>query len=461
MGSVRPKAGWLLALVLVAAGCGSQGPSQLLLLITVDTLRADRLGVHGNEQGLTPNLDALAANSEVFTTAYAPASFTLPSIATLQTGHYPAQLSLVNNVLMLPETAPTLAQTLRERGWKTGAVVSNFVLRSETGLDAGFDLYDDRLPHVEANRADFPERLAPATTEATLAALDELSVEGKPVFLWVHYQDPHGPYVPPEPRRQRHLAQARAAADGARELPASEQDWGLGAIPRYQVRGEHRDVAFYRAGYDGEVEYTDEEIGRLLAGVSERELMDRAIVIFTADHGEGMGERDYWFAHGEFLTDPLVQVPLLVRVPERAAARRVDAAGLVDVYPTVLALLGIETPDRYPGRDLLAPHAESGSSSLILATLDGSTTPRIGLIEDGYKYIYEPRRDGSFGEELFRLGREDRDLSAEQPERANAMRTRLRDRWHALLVSKAATRPQDLTPAEAKRLEALGYRVDK
>jgi arylsulfatase len=457
--SARAKAGLLLALLL-AAGCGQRNPPQLLLLITVDTLRADRLGAYGNPDGLTPNLDALAASSQVFTTAYPSASFTLPSIATLLTGHYPAQLDLVDNALVLPEAIPTLAQALRQRGWKTAAVVSSFVLRRATGLDAGFDVYDDQLPQVEASRAAFPERVAPATTEAALAALDPLLLEGKPAFLWVHYQDPHGPYTPPAPRRERHLARARAAEDGRRQLPASTENRGLGGIPLYQIVDERRDIAYYRAGYDGEVDYTDEEIGRLLAGLMERELMEDTIIVFTADHGEGMGENEYWFAHGEFLTDPAMRVPLLVRVPGRTAARREDVAGLVDLYPTLLALLGIEASSRYPGRDLLAPDAASGSSSLILATLDGSTTPRAALIEDGYKYIYEPRPDGSFGQQLFRLNREDRDLSGELAERASAMRTQLSGRWRAMHASKARANRQELTPADAERLEALGYTVE-
>src|SRR5258705_11130146 len=150
--------------------CGAP-PLQLLLVVTVDTLRADALGAYGSGLGLSPHLDALAAESVVFDAAYAAAPLTLPSLATLFTGRWPEERGVSSNEAALPQGVPTLASELRERGWRTGAVVSNFVLNGSAGLAQGFDRYDDRLPRREAVRH-WPERSARDATDAALAMLD-------------------------------------------------------------------------------------------------------------------------------------------------------------------------------------------------------------------------------------------------------------------------------------------------
>ena len=199
------------------AGCGGPAPPRLLLLLTVDTLRADHLGAYGSELGLTPNLDALARESLVFTAAYAASAFTLPSMGALLTGHYPESLGLWSNESLVPDTAPTLAEELRRRGWRTGAVVSNFVLRRSSGLDRGFDLFDDEFPDWETTRG-VPERTASDTTDAALATLGACAEAASRCFLWVHYQDPHGPYTPPAGWRKRQLPAERERAGGRRLL---------------------------------------------------------------------------------------------------------------------------------------------------------------------------------------------------------------------------------------------------
>ena len=148
MGSGRHT---ILALLLGLASC-SAPPPRLLLLISVDTLRADRIGAYGSERGLTPNIDALAQESRVFTAAYAPTALTLPSVSGLMTGLYPQQIGIRNNESTLPDSVPTLAKAFRARGWRTEAVVSNWVLREDAGLAAGFDRYDDSMLQLEATR---------------------------------------------------------------------------------------------------------------------------------------------------------------------------------------------------------------------------------------------------------------------------------------------------------------------
>jgi arylsulfatase len=444
-------------LALPVTACGRSPSQRLLLLLSVDTLRADRIGAYGSPLGLTPNLDALLAESQLFTAAFAPCAYTLPSVSALLTGRYPEELGMQTNASLLDSGFQTLASVLRLYGWRTGAVVSNYVLRKESGVDAGFELFDDAFPQREENRLQ-PERVAPDTTTAALALLDRLR-EGAgaeaPLFLWVHYQDPHGPYQPPQGFRERFLEAERAGPQGRRSLAPGRDHLGLGEIPDYQyVHGEH-EAAFYRAGYDGEIAYLDAELGRLLEGLRARGLRDDALVVFTADHGEGLGERDYWFAHGEYLDDALVRVPLAIRIPGEPGRRRDELASLVDLFPTLLGVAGVPTPSSYPGRDLLAPAGVDPSRAVYLATLRGSTLPRHGLVAEGWKYVVAGAAEAPV-EELFRIEDGERDRSREAPEVVRAMRERL-ERVREGLHRPAHERRQALTPTQREQLRALGY----
>ncbi len=449
----RARAPILAALLL--AGCGGEPVPRLFLLVSVDTLRADRLGAYGSDRGLTPRIDALARESELFSAAYAPASHTLPSVAALWTGRLPQEIGVVDNLSRLEPGVPTLASELAQRGFSTGAVVSNWVLRRACGLDAGFAVYDDRLPQQETAR-EVPERAASDTTDAALRLVAECAAkpEGR-CLVWVHYQDPHGPYAPPG-GRERHLARERAEADGRRLLPLLPGPFGAGGIPSYQALGGEREVAFYRAGYDAEVAYLDAELGRLLDGVRERGLWERAVVVVTADHGESLGENDYWFGHGEDLTEVLVRVPLLLRVPGRAPRERSDIASLVDLRRTLLALAtGEPGPPGERGRDLLAAEAPQGASRPLLATLGGARVPRYALVDGEFKYVVV-RQDEAWRGRLYRRGDDTTDLSAPAPHVARAMRSRLEQVLQSLPEPERAAERR-LDDAERANLRALGY----
>jgi arylsulfatase len=442
--------------LLLAACSGAPPQPDLLLLVTVDTLRADRLGAFGSPLGLTPNLDALAAESATFTSSYAVAPFTLPSLSALMTGRHPEELGVVRNESTLPETVPTLASELRDRGWQTHAVVSNFILRRSSGIANGFDSFDDDFQQVEAVRR-WPERIAVDTTHAALQLLDACAApDDAPCFLWIHYQDPHGPYTPPGDLHRRELERELTTPDGRRLLPLSEDHIGIGAIPTYQALDDRRDVAFYRAGYHAEIRYLDAEIGRLLRGLAERGLAQRTLVAFTADHGEGLGEDDYWFAHGEYLNDAQVHVPLLFRVPGRAAVKRDEVVSLTDVLPTLIAAVSAKPLEPAPGgRDLLAPDAAKSKSRPYLATLGASRVTRFGLIEGDYKFVVS-ERDGVWDGRLTRRGRDAVDLTAAAPQVAKPMRQRLK-RMHARMARSRAEVRQVLSEQERAALRALGY----
>jgi len=436
-------------------GCARPVPQpDLLLLITADTLRADRLGAYGSTRALTPHLDALAADGVVFTRAYAPASFTVPSVAALMTGRYPEALGIWSNESGLPDDAPTLATELRARAWRTAAVVSNYVLRRASGVDRGFEHYDDRYPQREASRRR-PERVAQATTADALTALDTCASEGMPCFLWVHYQDPHGPYTPPESLRAHYLERERGVEGGTTLLAVRADERGMGGLPRYQVVDDQREVAFYRSGYDAEVRYLDENVGQLLAGVRARGLGERAVIVFAADHGEALGEGDYWFAHGEYLTDPLVRVPLVVVAPGRHPARRDDLVSLVDVFPTLLRMLVDAPAGAGLGRDLFATAESEEARVAYLANLGAAKVPRHGIVEGDYKYVVEEARDERAGR-LYRLGDESTDVGARFPE----VRDRLADRLSALRLRMQDGRPRlrrTLSDIDRAHFRALGY----
>ncbi len=442
----------LAPLVLDGMGCVRRAPrTPNLLLVTVDTLRADHVGAYGAPAGLTPQLDAFAAQSLVFERAFAPASHTLPSVAALLTGREPEEVGVLSNRTVLPPGVPTLATLLWSGGHRTAAVVSNVILHRGAGLDAGFDIYDDVLPQRERNRL-WPERVARDTTEAALARMDVLRAERDgPFFLWVHYQDPHGPYTPPTEHAEPDAPRPSIAApDRAPALGITES--GVGQIPSYQVLDRSRDPRLYRAAYAGEVRYVDAEIGRLLAGVRERGLWDETAILVTSDHGEGLGEDDYWFAHGEYLSEPLVRVPLLLRVPGRAPARSRSVVGLVDAAPTLLGLAGLPPPTHAVGRDLLAPAPEQ--RQLYQNALLGTLVPRLGLIEGNWQYRLS-LVDGDRIESLHRLG-DLQDHAADEPERMARLRDALRARRESLHIDHPP-KVRKLPGEERALLRALGY----
>ncbi|HZN53925.1 MAG TPA: sulfatase, partial [Candidatus Polarisedimenticolaceae bacterium] len=355
--SLRTAAmGIALAGAFVAAGCGgSRAPD--LVLITLDTVRADRLGCYGHKGGLTPNVDRLAARSVLFEDASAAVPITLPSHATLFTGRYPTSTGVRNNgTFVLPEGETTLAERLRERGWKTGAVVAAYPLQSRYGLAQGFDIYDEELPRTFSRGQPLPvhfnERDARAVTDRALEVWKRLA--GGRRFLWVHYFDAHAPYAAPDPFGAAH-----------REAP-----------------------------YEGEIAFVDAELGRLLAAIAH-DAPDAWIVV-TADHGEGLGEHGEK-THGVFLYESTLRVPLVIRAPGRwPEGRRVTApVTLADVVPTLLSLAGMPAATGLDGENL-APLLEGATpgrdvyAESYLPLLEFRFSP-LTMIRDGaLKYIDAP-----------------------------------------------------------------------
>jgi arylsulfatase A-like enzyme/Tfp pilus assembly protein PilF len=413
---VRGKA-LLAAGILLAVGCSrraERSPAAPVVLISVDTLRADRLPAYGYRGVSTPALDALAGDSIVFENAYAQAPLTLPSHATLLTGLLPTQHGVRDNVgFRLAPSHATIAAALKERGYATGAAVSSFALRKDRGLAAGFDMYDD-----DFGPGSLDERAGPETVKR-LESFVESHVD-RPLFLFLHLYEPHTPYAPPEPFRD----------------------------------------AYSTRPYDGEVAAADAAVGGFVAFLKERDLYDRALIVFLSDHGEGLGDHGE-DEHGVFLYRETIRVPLFVKPPGSSGkTRRVHApVGLIDVFPTVAEAAGFPVGKELPGLSLAGGFVD-GSNSRPRRIYSETLYPRLqlgwsdlaALTDDRFSYIEAPRP------ELYDLVADPgqmRDLAPARPPALRAMRAEL------LALQKPAAVPEKQSSEELEKLGSLGYiRVD-
>lgn len=336
----------LVALAAWLAGCGEESPrppGPNLLLITVDTLRADALACYGGEPETGRAICALADNGTRFRWAFAPAPYTAPSIASMLTSRYPTRHGVTQSVLsFLANEAVSVAEVFADAGYTTAAFVSNPVLDRARNLGQGFQVWDQQMTRPERNRKRFAEREAEAATNATLAWA---RVAAKPPwFIWVHFQDPHGPYEPPDTPRPLD------AAGEPRLAPLDDQS-GRGGIPAYQLLPGIRTASAYTEAYRDEIRYLDPHVERLVAGLDA--LGEPPGILLSSDHGEALGEDDVYFAHGHSVALDQIRVPLLWRPPRPGTHRVVDdPVSLLDVAPTLLQLAQLEVPAAFAGRPL-------------------------------------------------------------------------------------------------------------
>jgi arylsulfatase A-like enzyme/tetratricopeptide (TPR) repeat protein len=328
-----------------------------LLIITIDTLRADHLGVYGNEAIKTPHIDALAEEGVLFSRAYSHVPLTLPSHCSIFTGNLPLVHGVRDNGFRLPSAAKTLAQTAKERGYATAAFVGAFPLDSRFGLDRGFDVYDDLYGSSNQVRdLAFVERRAEAVNRKAVSWIAEHSASR--FFVWIHYFDPHAPYEPPPPFSQEYLG----------------------------------------SPYDGEIAYTDSVIGDLLQALDRSNLRDKTLIVLTSDHGEGLGEHKE-NTHGIFVYDSTLRVPLILSNPKHLpkALTVPEQVGLIDVLPTVLDILGWVADPDIQGRSLAPMLTESGILpggvlyfESLAPMLGRSWAPLQGIRAEEWKYISAP-----------------------------------------------------------------------
>ncbi len=419
-----------------------------LILITIDTLRADRLGCYGYKRNTTPRIDKLARKSVLFSAAVTPEAKTAPALASMMTGLYPHTHGIRTNWVALDEEFETLAEILRREGFRTGAVVGNFILkRKYSGLDQGFEEYDDRTPTRELNR-NIREKTAEEVNRAVFPWLEENRKEK--FFLWVHYQDPHGPYTPP--------AEYRNLFSGGQMDPVDEK-----SIPDYQFLPGTRleagvfDAEMYRAAYDREIRYCDQRIGKLLDKLEELDLSD-SIIILAGDHGESLGEHDYYFEHGLYVYDQCGRVPLLVHLPSELEPRIIEEqVNIMSITPTVLDLLGLSPPPDLEAPSLLPlirGKTGRGEKFIFMESMNRYKAVRT----DRWKYILNII-DGT--EELYDLEvdrEETSNLAAREKQRAKTMKRRL-EAWLNPNDEIPIREIQDMkiNEEERKALLSLGY----
>lgn len=340
---------------LLLTGCRPDNRmARFLVLVTVDTLRADHLGCYGYFRPTSPEIDRLALESLVFDNVVTPMPTTLPAHTSLMTSMLPATHGVDSNSRRF-ESGPgrrTLAQMLASRGYATAAIVSAYPLYRDSGIDAGFEDFIEPDPHSaepgELRVDETGERIhsarATATTRAALSWLDTATPD-KPFFLWVHYWDPHSPYQPPaeydsqyqtSPQLTEFLekrgVQAPAATRGRPDV-AARGPRRFGPVSPVEVNNS----------YDGEVRFVDEQIGRMLAKLRQLDIYDDAAIVLTADHGEGLYQHG-WLGHGRIHNEQLF-VPLIIK-PQRGRHRAPGRSGrpgsLIDVVPTLFDLMELE-----------------------------------------------------------------------------------------------------------------------
>ncbi len=391
-GASRFPTRWAWGVCLALASCtqdvAEPGPPSIFLL-TVDTLRADHLGCYGYEQDVSPNIDALAEAGIRLDNAIAPRPLTGPSMASTLTGLYAHHHGVRQNFTQLHDSLDTLAEYLDVRGYSSAAFVSNYVLIEEVAnLHQGFDLFDDQLPDKEPNRESY-ERRAQETVDAALTWLAAQTGEA-PLLMWLHLIDPHGPYTPPE-----------GYAERFKEGPTRQLR--RGQIPDYQYL-DTVDERTYLSRYDGEIAYCDEQLGRLLDGIRERDMWDDSVVVFHSDHGESLGEHGAWFRHGQDLFEPCTRIPLLLKLPggERAGTHTDALVSVLDITPTLLELAGLSEPPTLDGASLLGDlELEREGLFLERKRARGFTSVGLRTAEDLLVLHFKPGSDESIAQEFY------------------------------------------------------------
>lgn len=408
-----------------------------LLLITMDTTRADRIGVLGGPPGLTPNLDRLAARGTVYRHAYCPMPLTGPSHAAMLTGEIPRRTGITQNGIPLDDRFTTLAEALRGRGYRTAAVVGAFPVSSKLGYAQGFEYFDDNFsPLAASSRLTFFRILGMAgvgrtkaelqrpADRVTAAAVKWLQGEKPPAFfLWVHYFDPHTPYDPP---------------------------------PAFRAVSNHADPQTRL--YEGEIAFMDQQLGALLAALDSIGAADRTVVAAVADHGESLGEHDYYYDHGRDVYEPCMRVPLIIFDPAAPASKNGGGGKIIEEPVTITNLYTY----------LLActnGTAPSGSSTpLPVGAVFGESweegehmTMAIAEMERQdplYKYVW---KDPAGPEELFDLNAdpgETRDIAKETPSAREALRRQVQAFYNR---QPPLVRSGVVDATTKKKLKSLGY----
>ena len=390
-----------------------------ILLISIDTCRADYLSCYGYPRKTTPNIDAVAQEGVLFKNAVSPVPLTLPGHSSMLTGTIPSYHGVHDNEgYKLGQSHVTLAEILRRNGFTTGAIISAFVLDSQFGLDQGFDSYNDEFEEEIENTIINQRRGGEVSRFAVNWLVEHKSEK---FFLFLHYFDPHSRYEPPEPF-----------------------------------------ASFYRENlYAGEVAYADYCIGQVIAKLKELGLYDSTLIIITSDHGEMLGEHRE-LTHGYFVYQSAIKVPLIIRLPGQTKSRRINRlVGLIDIVPAICNLLGLEVPSGVQGKDLsayfdgkrfLAPERHLYCESMYPTKYKANSI--LGVVTDRFKYIQTTRPELY---DLLEDPGESNNLMKQRPQQARVLQGRLREILERTVGKSESDSRMELDEESRRRLESLGY----
>lgn len=426
-----------------------EGTRPNVLLISVDTLRADHLGAYGYPLPTSPEIDRIAREGVLLTDAITPVPTTAPALASLLTSKHADGHTVRENFGELPDAITTIAEAFSEAGYDTAAFYGNGAIKN--GFGQGFETFEPFADHWY-----FRDRAGGRKALAWLKTAEE------PWFLWVHFMDPHGPYDSSPPERSASFEYEETPLM-LRELPRIEQNYGIDVLPKYQQLPEHARVVDYVRRYDGEIVGTDVEIGRLRTALEKSGTLDRTLLVLTADHGESLGEQKYFFQHGAHLSDPSVRVPLVFRHPRLPAGTRNETpASLVDVFPTIAALAGVAVPDGLVGRDLSTALEKPDPSRDHVRTSYTVTPSQKTAVRRGHWELRGHPKSKEAPDDFERIDLYD--LRTSPPRRVPADdEAEVRAALRPLLIAAARevrqekTTPRIPTEAEKARLRALGY----
>ncbi len=459
----------LLAVAALLAGCPgpkTSPPSPVaagnrlnVLLITIDTLRADHLGVYGYRRPTSPRMDALARGGAVFEEAYTYWPKTRGSFVAMLTGRRASQTGYSKTHPLLLGMNPTLAGVLKAAGYATAATVDNANLAKALGYAQGFDAYRETWEEPAlASEIDRTRAITGDGVRYLAAARPE-----QPFLLWLHYVNPHAPYTPPPPFDTAFLDEEAKGGPRLGVVPGPH-----GGIPKsWAVAGQDR-LGYYVAQYDGEIATVDQEVGRVLDALAASAVKDRTLVMLASDHGESLGEHDYFFDHGENLFDPSLRIPLIVAGPGVKAGHRSGVlASTLDLVPTVLDAVKVSYPPDVAGESVW-PAAQGGSRPNRARLQAQNDRNLIGVWDRQYKIVATPEGDGTSYALFDRKADpgETRDQAKARPEdlrtqkrELELFRERVDGEWARTrrLVEGQPSPGVKLSREACERLKAMGY----
>ena len=458
---LRSLAAFSLAVTFLGCSPSDQdetAPKPNLLLITIDTLRPDHMSLYGYERSTTPELDRWFGDARIYHHAYTTEANTSPSIVSILTGLLPQRHRVRLLFQRLPASVPILSDYLRDAGYVTAAVISNIVLTDEAiGMASRFDHYDDFVDEREANRAASSNAGQSRTTDAALRWLARSAIPERPLFLWVHYIDPHGPYdAPPEtPQRFNHTGRVEVSPR---------------MIQGAHLRGGVTDALAYIDRYDEEIAFVDAEIGRLLEGYERLGFGNEAYTVLAADHGETMIEFDRWFSHGFHVYEPIIRVPLAIRGPGIEGESEFARVSLVSITPTLLDLAGVEIPPDLDGESL----RHGAPAGPIFAEASFAKHHWRAAIQGDAKYVVQISREGEIeAKNSFLIAHESEDVNRPWNETGEPGRRLLEliaddpdpggipaNLVRGMRIDSPKVAP-GVSPAMRERLKALGYVDEK